>query len=384
MSPVNVKIRRGTLSKVWNTFMRRSRPFLFFHLNAQVHIIKRNCLWNPRTKASWSVSLASLPFSPPVPALWWLWLKTLWVRLYTFACARVHLTSTSSISAAPASLLPHRTQRKLKALCRYVFNGPCFFSFCLTLFFSFHPHPSVLMLPSCLPPSHWWIWSRARDGKSGVSKWNIDPVLRGLAFTLSCVLSYRLFRSACNRNYYRRPGRVITWHGGEGAEEGPLYISSKGVIYRTCYLQPGAAPLHPLLTAPPARSRVFLNLNSIWLTVINHTAGSREVYQTAAEARGEHNSVRDPGLFTAGCESTVLISVSLRRQFVSKSYFFRTVDSFLSGSDSICDPFFSNREKNPVVHVTPNLRRNTLGSQKWTKLREQKLHFYCVRGKKQL
>lgn len=109
-------------------------------------------------------------------------------------------------------------------------------------FFSFHLHPSVLMLPPCLSPSHWWIWSRARDGKSGVSKWNIDPVLRGLAFTLSCVLSYRLFRSACNRNYYRRPGRVITWHGGEGAEEGPLYISFKGVIYRTCYLQPGAAP----------------------------------------------------------------------------------------------------------------------------------------------
>lgn len=152
MSPVNVKIRRRTLSKVWNAFMQRSRPFLFFHLNAQVHIIKRSCLWNPRTKASWSVSLASLPFFSPVPALWWLWLKTLWVRLYTFVRARVHLTSTSSISAAPASLLPHRTQRKLKALCRYVFNGPCFFSFSLTLFF-FFPSPSLRLDAPSLPPS---------------------------------------------------------------------------------------------------------------------------------------------------------------------------------------------------------------------------------------
>lgn len=174
-------------------------------------------------------------FFPPVPALWWLWLKTLCtISIHTRApdLHQQHLRNAR---------LPPRTQRKLKALCRYVFNGLCFFSFCLTLFF-FFPSPSLRLDAPCLPPSHWWIWSRAQDGKSGVSKWNIDPVLRGLAFTLSCVLSYRLFRSACNTNYYRRPGRVITCHGGEGAEEGPLYISSKGVIYRTCYLQPGGAP----------------------------------------------------------------------------------------------------------------------------------------------
>lgn len=147
-------------------------------------------------------------------------------------------------------------------------------------------------------------------------------MLRGLAFTLSCVLSYRLFRSACNRNYYRRPGRVITWHGGEGAEEGPLYISPKELFTALAIFNPALPPPHPLLTAPPARSHVFLNLNSIWLTVINLAAGLREVYQTAAEARGEHNSVRGLGLFTAGCESTVLVPVSLRRQCVSKSFFF--------------------------------------------------------------
>lgn len=151
---------------------------------------------------------------------------------------------------------------------------------------------------------------------------------------------------------------------------------------------PALPPLHPLLTAPPARSHVFLNLNSIWLTVINHAAGSREVYQTAAEARGEHNSVRDSHLFTAGCESTVLFSDSLRRQFVSKSFFFfRTIYPFWSGSDIICDLFFQTGKK--ILQFTPNLRRNTLGAQRWKESKVNKTQraeatfLLCV-GEKQL
>lgn len=185
--------------------------------------------------------------------------------LFVHSRSHAHTWPPQAFSPEPVLAPPHRpkTQRKLEALCRCS-------QWTLFLFFSssFPPSPVLsLSLPTSArlrefdPGPGWW---------SGVSKWNIDPLLRGLAFTLSCALSYRLFRSACNRNYYRRPGRVITWHGGEGAKEGPSYISSKEVIYRTCYLQPSSAPSLPS-DRPSYCSHVFLNLNSVRLTVINHT-----------------------------------------------------------------------------------------------------------------
>lgn len=66
-------------------------------------------------------------------------------------------------------------------------------------------------------------------------------------------VSYWLFRFGCNRNYYKRPVRVITWHG---EKEGPSYIS-----------------VHTLFSISLAVSFLALSfppLDSILLTVINH------------------------------------------------------------------------------------------------------------------
>lgn len=161
---------------------------------------------------------------------WLCLIDDLAATLYTFTHAHtpdLHRHHLQSPCLAPSS--SRKTPRKSEALCS------CF-PWTLFLFFSSSFPPSPVLPPSTstgeFDPGLGW--------RGRVSKWNIDPLLCGLAFTLSCVLSYRLFRSACNRNYYRRPGRVITWHSREGAEKGPLYISSKEVIYRTCYLHHSA------------------------------------------------------------------------------------------------------------------------------------------------
>lgn len=146
---------------------------------------------------------------------------------------------------------------------------------------------------------------------------------------------------------------------------GPCIFPLKELFTALAIFNPALPLLHPLLTAPPARSRVYLNLNSIWLTVINPAAGSREVYQTAAEARGEHNSVRDPGLFTAGRES-LFFGVAL---ILSVTFFFR--------------------QGKKIRQFTPNLRRNTLRARRWKESKVNKTQrteatfLLCV-GEKQL
>lgn len=105
-------------------------------------------------------------FLPPDDCDW----RPCVVCLYTFR--RAH-TSTWPPAAAAVAEPPYPTThtptsgrtlliplRKLKALCRYVFNGPCFFSFLLHPFFS----------PPSLTPFHQGIWSRVGVGGRGGSR----------------------------------------------------------------------------------------------------------------------------------------------------------------------------------------------------------------------
>lgn len=93
---------------------------------------------------------------------------------------------------------------------------------------------------------------------------------------------------------------------------GRCIFPPKELFTALAIFNPALPPVHRLLTAPPARSHVFLNLNSIWLTVINHAAGSGEVYQTAAEAKATVSGI--PACLRRDVSPPCLSLFSLRKQ----------------------------------------------------------------------
>lgn len=132
--------------------MRRSRPFLFFHLNAQVHNNKKKLPVKSKDKSLLECFFSEPAFFPPCSCSLMIVIEDL-VGASLYVCAHTRAPDLHQQHLRSASLPPPpRTQRKLKALCRYVFNGPCFFSFSLTLFF-FFPSPSLRLDAPSLPPS---------------------------------------------------------------------------------------------------------------------------------------------------------------------------------------------------------------------------------------